>query len=63
MENNIQTDNQAKEEKLLEETYKDDFWSKKYDVTKEELKKIGKIGISAMIIEAGIKHKTFSLEA
>ena len=62
MENNIQTDNQAKEEKLLEETYKDDFWSKKYDVTKEELKKIGKISLSAMIIEAGAKRKSFSLD-
>ncbi|MEO6849882.1 MAG: hypothetical protein ABI203_01090 [Mucilaginibacter sp.] len=62
MENNIKTENLAQQEELLEETYKDDFWSKKYDVTKEELKKIGKIGISALIIEAGARRKTFSLE-
>jgi hypothetical protein len=62
MENNIKTDNQAKDEKLLEETYKDDFWSKNYDVTKDELKKTGKISLSTMIIEAGAKRKSFSLE-
>ncbi|MGZ3753318.1 MAG: hypothetical protein ACXVB0_15215 [Mucilaginibacter sp.] len=61
MENSIQTKDKTREEKLLEETYKDEFWSKKYDVTMEELKKIGNIGISALIIEAGIKHKSFSL--
>ena len=62
MENNIKTDNQAKDEKILEETYKDDFWSKNYDVTKDELKKGGRISLSAMIIEAGAKRKSFSLE-
>lgn len=61
MENNRKTENQAREEKLLEETYKDEFWLKKYDVTREELKKTGKTGISSSIIEAGIKHKSFSL--
>jgi hypothetical protein len=62
MENNIKTEKLAQEEKMLEETYKDDFWSKKYDVTKEELKKIGKLKISDLIIKAGAKHKSFSID-
>jgi hypothetical protein len=61
MENNHKTENQVKEEKLLEETYKDEFWLKKYDVTREDLNKKGKTGMSDLIIEAGIKHKSFSI--
>jgi hypothetical protein len=62
MENNIKTEKLAQEEIQLEEAYKDDFWSKKYDVTKEELKKIGNLKLSDLIIKAGAKHKSFSVE-
>lgn len=61
MESNIQTEKQKREERSIQDTYNDEYWSKKYNVSSTELKKTGKAGISARIIEASIKNKSFSL--
>ena len=60
MENNIQTEQLKREERQIQDTYKDEYWSKKYDVSADELEKTGNIGVYAKIIEAGIKNKRFS---
>lgn len=60
MENNIKTEKQKIEERLLQDDYNDDYWSKKYNVSKDDLNKTGNIGISAKIIEASIRNKSFS---
>jgi len=62
MENQIQMEEKlVREEKQLQETHNDEYWAKKYDVSIDELRKAGNINISTLIIEAGIKHKAFSL--
>jgi hypothetical protein len=61
MESNNQTEKQKKEELLLQDTYNDDYWSKEYEVTKDEIKKTSTKGIFNKIVEAGIKRKAFSL--
>jgi len=61
MENSIKTEKLKKEEKQLQDTHKDEYWAKKYDISIEELKETANITISDIIIAAGIKHKSFSL--
>lgn len=61
MENNVQTAREVKQEEKLQEAFKDEYWAKKYDVTIDELKKVAEIGISALIIESGKKHKAFAV--
>jgi hypothetical protein len=61
MESNILTEKEKKEERSIQDTYNDEYWSKKYNVSPTELKKTGKDGISAKIIEASIRNKSFSL--
>jgi hypothetical protein len=61
MENSIQTEKQNLEEILLQETQQDEYWTKKYDISIEELKKTANTALSDIIIAAGIKHKSFSL--
>jgi len=61
MESNKQKEEQQNEELLFQETHNDDYWSKEYDVTKDELRKPGRKDILTKIVEAGIKHKTYSL--
>ncbi len=61
MESNIQTEKQKREERSIQDTYNDEYWSKKYNISSAELKKTGNVGISAKIIEASIKNKSFSL--
>ena len=57
MENNIQTEQLQREEMLLQDTYNDDYWQKKYGVSKDELRSTHTIGISAKIIEANNRKK------
>jgi len=46
----------------IQENHADEYWSKKYGVSTEEMKKTGNnIGIIEKIIEASIKNKSFSL--
>ena len=52
---------EVKQEEKLQEAFKDEYWAKKYDVTLDELKKVAEIGISALIIESGKKHKAFAV--
>lgn len=58
MENRIHTEKENKE-KLVQETHNDEYWSKKYDITVDELKETGNIDLSTLIIKAGIKRKSF----
>ena len=60
MESTVQTENQNKEEILIQENHNDEYWAKKYDISIDELKKKANVAISDLIIEAGIKHKSFS---
>ena len=62
MENSVQTEKQNREVKQLKDTHHDEYWSKKYDISIDELRKEENTAISNVIIEAGIKHKTFSLQ-
>jgi hypothetical protein len=59
MENRIHTEREIKEEKLVQETHNDEYWSKKYDISVDELKETGNIDLSTLIIKAGIKRKSF----
>lgn len=59
MENRIHTEKENKKEKLVQETHNDEYWSKKYDITVDELKETGNIDLSTLIIKAGIKRKSF----
>ncbi len=61
MENNVKTEKQKKEEVQIKDIYKDEYWSKKYDVSTDQLEKTGKIGIYDKIVEASIRNKSFSL--
>ncbi|MDB5006277.1 MAG: hypothetical protein JWQ84_3251 [Mucilaginibacter sp.] len=46
----------------MKENYEDEYWSKKYGVSTEELKEKGNdVGISTKIIDAYFKKKSFSL--
>jgi len=60
MESTVQTEKQNKEEILIQENHNDEYWAKKYDISIDELKKKANVAISDLIIEAGIKHKSFS---
>lgn len=61
MNNSIKTEDRKKEVIEIQKNYEDDYWSKKYDVSTEELKETGNyIPLSARIIKAGIKHKSFA---
>ena len=59
MENRIHTEKEIKEEKLVQETHNDEYWSKKYDISVDEVKETGNIDLSTLIIKAGIKRKSF----
>jgi hypothetical protein len=62
MENTIQTEKQNKEEIQFRDAFADEYWSKEYDISFDELKKTANIGLSDTIIAAGIKHKTFEAQ-
>ena len=59
MENRIHTETENNEEKLVQETHNDQYWSKKYDISAEELEQTGNIDLSTLIIKAGIKRNSF----
>ena len=59
MKNHIHTEKENKEEKLVQENHNDEYWTKKYDISADELKGTGNIDLSTLIIKAGIKRKTF----
>ncbi len=63
MENYSKTENQTKEVSQIQDNYNDEYWSKKYGVSADDLKKTHKVGISAKIIEANIKNKNFNVTA
>ncbi|MDF2434398.1 MAG: hypothetical protein JWP44_4029 [Mucilaginibacter sp.] len=62
MKNNNQAEAREKHALQIKENYEDEYWSKKYGVSTEQLKEKGnKVGISTKIIDAYFKKKSFSL--
>ena len=59
MKNHIRNEKEQKEEKLVQENHNDEYWTKKYDISPDELKETGNIDLSTLIIKAGIKRKSF----
>jgi len=59
---NITAEKKEKDLKQIRDIYEDEHWTKKYSVTAEELKEAGSnmLDISAKIIKASVKNKTFS---
>jgi hypothetical protein len=46
---------------LLQENHEDEYWAKKYGVSKEDLKKTSnKLDISSKILEVNFKKKAYS---
>jgi hypothetical protein len=62
MNNIIKTEEPKTETTVLLENYEDEYWAKKYGVSSEDLKKSDRhIGISAKIIAANFKNKSYSI--
>ena len=62
MESNITEQYQIKLQEIKDNS-KDDHWSKKYEVSAQELNEAGNdLGISAKIIKVGQKNKAFALQ-
>lgn len=62
MNNNSKTEDQNKEISQIRENYEDEYWGKKYGVSSDEIKRSGyNKDISARIIEAAFKKKSYSL--
>ena len=58
---NITAEKKEKYLKQIRDIYEDEHWTKKYSVTAEELKETSNLlEISAKIIQASVKNKTFS---
>jgi len=58
---NITAEKKEKDLKQIRDIYEDEHWTKKYSVTAEELKETSSLlEISAKIIQASVKNKTFS---
>ncbi len=62
MENITIADNKEQDLKQIRDIFEDEYWTKKYSVTAEELKEAGSnlLDISAKIIKATVKNKTYS---
>jgi hypothetical protein len=61
MENHIKTENQKKQFNQILDNYNDEYWSKKYGVSAQDLKNTSSnLGISAKIIEATSKNMAFN---
>ena len=59
---NITAEKKEKDLKQIRDIYEDEHWTKKYSVTAEELKETSNLlEISAKIIQASVKNKTFSV--
>jgi hypothetical protein len=62
MNNSKKAEDQNREISQIRENYEDEYWAKKYGVSSEEIKKSGhNKDISARIIEAAFKKKSYSL--
>jgi hypothetical protein len=62
MNNSNKAEDRDKEISQIRENYEDEYWGKKYGVSSEEIKKSGhNKDISARIIEAAFKKKSYSL--
>jgi len=62
MSTNNQSESTDREMINIKENYEDEYWSKTYGVTAEELKKEGsKVGIFEKIINASFKKKAAAL--
>jgi hypothetical protein len=59
MENSIQTEERNREVSKIQDTYNDDYWTKTYGVSAEELKESKDGDLSARIIQANIKNNNF----
>jgi hypothetical protein len=59
MKNHSRSEKEQKEAKLVQENHNDEYWTKKYDISADELKETGNIDLSTLIIKAGIKRKSF----
>jgi hypothetical protein len=60
METPVKTE-AKKPEEILQETHNDEYWTKEFEVSQEDLKQMANIDISSLIVESGKKHKVFSL--
>ena len=61
METNVKIENQNKEISQIKANSEDEYWSKKYNVSTEQLKETGNImGISDKILQVTTKNRTFS---
>ena len=62
MEANVKNKNQNREISQMKANSEDEYWSKKYDVSTEQLKETGNIiGISEKILKVTTKNKSFSI--
>ncbi|MDB4918904.1 hypothetical protein [Mucilaginibacter sp.] len=62
METNVKNKNQNREISQMKANSEDEYWSKKYDVSTEQLKETGNtIGISEKILKLTAKNKSFSI--
>lgn len=59
MKNHIHSEKENNKEKIVQENHNDEYWTKKYDISVDELKGTGNIDLSTLIIKAGIKRKSF----
>lgn len=59
MDNTIEAEKLQEEVKKFQDAFNDDHWSKKYDISKDDLKAKVNSGISSAIIESGIRHNIF----
>ena len=61
METNVKLENQKREISQIKANSEDEYWSKTYDVSPEQLKETGSLlGISEKILKLATKNKTFS---
>lgn len=57
MNNSIKAEDQNREISQIKDNYEDEYWSKKYGVSSEEIKKSSRKDISARIIDAAFKKE------
>jgi len=61
METNVKIETQNREISQIKANSEDEYWSKKYDVSTEQIKETGGIiGISEKILKLTTKNKSFS---
>ena len=61
MKNNIQNEKQKRQINQIQANSADEYWTKKYGVSTDELKAKGtRMSVSDKILEVAIKNKSFS---